>query len=120
MSEPSPGGLLSDLRVLEIGHFIVAPFCTRLLAGLDADVIKIEPTGGAIYLVETAAVRATAASFVFNGARLIAWIFPIIAGTLVSSMGGLVNAAVIMSSIYVIGLIVPWFAPETAGKPLPE
>ena len=36
----------------------------------------------AIYLVElfTSTVRATAASFVFNGARLIAWIFPIIAG----------------------------------------
>jgi len=25
-----------------------------------------------------------------------------------------------MSSIYVIGLIVPWFVPETVGKPLPE
>jgi MFS family permease len=76
----------------------------------------------AIYLVElfTSAVRATAASFVFNGARLIAWVFPIIAGTIVASVGGLANAALIMSSIYVIGLIVPWFAPETAGKPMPE
>jgi len=25
-----------------------------------------------------------------------------------------------MSSIYIIGLIVPWFAPETAGKPMPD
>jgi hypothetical protein len=25
-----------------------------------------------------------------------------------------------MSSIYVIDLFVPWFAPETAGKLLPE
>ena len=76
----------------------------------------------AIYLVElfTSAVRATAASFVFNGARLIAWVFPIIAGTIVASVGGLANATLIMSSIYVIGLIVPWFAPETAGKPMPE
>jgi len=76
----------------------------------------------AIYLVElfTSAVRATAASFVFNGARLIAWVFPIIAGTIVSSVGGLANAALIMSSIYIIGLIVPWFAPETAGKPMPD
>ena len=76
----------------------------------------------AIYLVElfTSTVRATAASFVFNGARLIAWVFPIIAGTLVTSLGGVANAAMIMASIYVIGLIVPWFVPETAGKPLPE
>jgi MFS family permease len=76
----------------------------------------------AIYLVElfTSAVRATAASFVFNGARLIAWIFPIVAGTIVSTLGGVANAALIMSSIYVIGLIVPWFMPETSGKPMPE
>jgi len=37
---------LSGLRVLEIGHFIAAPFATRLLADLGADVIKIEPRDG--------------------------------------------------------------------------
>lgn len=37
---------LSGLRVLEIGHFVAAPFCTRLLGDLGADVIKIEPPGG--------------------------------------------------------------------------
>jgi hypothetical protein len=55
----------------------------------------------------TPAVRATAASFVFNGARLIAWIFPIIAGTLVTTLGGVAQAALIMSSIYVIGADCP-------------
>ena len=76
----------------------------------------------AIYLVElfTSTVRATAASFVFNGARLVAWIFPIIAGTIVTSLGSVANAALIMSSVYVIGLIVPWFMPETVGQPLPK
>jgi MFS family permease len=76
----------------------------------------------AIYLVElfTSTVRATAASFIFNGARLIAWIFPIIAGTLVTRFGGVSNAALVMASIYVLGLIVPWFLPETAGEALPE
>src|SRR3546814_1318511 len=38
--------LLSGLRVLEIGHFVAAPFCTRLLADLGADVIKVEPRAG--------------------------------------------------------------------------
>ena len=76
----------------------------------------------AIYLAElfTSSVRATASSFVFNGARLIAWVFPIIAGQIVTSLGGVASAALIMSSVYVIGLAVPWLMPETAGKPLPE
>ena len=36
----------SGLRVLEIGHFVAAPFATRVLADLGADVIKIEPPSG--------------------------------------------------------------------------
>lgn len=38
--------VLAGLRVLEIGHFVAAPFCTRLLGDLGADVIKIEPPSG--------------------------------------------------------------------------
>lgn len=44
--EPTAQPVLSGARVLEIGHFIAAPFCTRLLADLRADVIKIEPRAG--------------------------------------------------------------------------
>lgn len=38
--------MLSGMRVLEIGHFVAAPFTTRLLADLGADIIKIEPLTG--------------------------------------------------------------------------
>lgn len=37
---------LIGLKVLEIGHYIAAPFCTRILADLGAEVIKLEPPGG--------------------------------------------------------------------------
>src|SRR6201996_4673609 len=37
---------LVGLKVLEIGHYIAAPFCTRILADLGAGVIKLEPPGG--------------------------------------------------------------------------
>lgn len=39
-------GPLSGLRILELGHFVAAPFCTRLLADIGAEVIKIEPLSG--------------------------------------------------------------------------
>jgi crotonobetainyl-CoA:carnitine CoA-transferase CaiB-like acyl-CoA transferase len=37
---------LAGLRVLEIGHFVAAPFCTRILGDLGADIIKVEPPDG--------------------------------------------------------------------------
>ena len=43
---PQRTGPLVGLKVLEIGHYIAAPFCTRILADLGAEVIKVEPPGG--------------------------------------------------------------------------
>lgn len=37
---------MAGLRILEIGHFVAAPFCTRLLGDLGADIIKLEPPEG--------------------------------------------------------------------------
>ncbi len=39
-------GPLAGLRILEIGHFVAAPFACRILADLGAEVIKIEPPQG--------------------------------------------------------------------------
>jgi crotonobetainyl-CoA:carnitine CoA-transferase CaiB-like acyl-CoA transferase len=45
-SLPPRTGPLVGLKVVEIGHYIAAPFCTRILADLGAEVIKVEPPGG--------------------------------------------------------------------------
>lgn len=76
----------------------------------------------AIYPAElfTSSVRATAASFIFNAARLIAWLFPILAGSIVKTFGSIPQAAMSIGLIYLLGLVVPWFMPETRGKELPE
>lgn len=39
-------GLLNGLRVLELGEFISAPYCGKLLADMGADVLKAERAGG--------------------------------------------------------------------------
>ena len=38
-------GLLNNLRVLEFGEFISAPYCGKLLADMGADIVKIERAG---------------------------------------------------------------------------
>jgi MFS family permease len=65
-------------------------------------------------------VRATATGFVFNMPRLIAWIGPLIAGTLIANFGGFGRAATAISLIYLVSLAAAPFLPETKGKPLPE
>jgi formyl-CoA transferase len=39
-------GPLAGLRILELGHFVAAPFAARLLGDLGAEIIKIEPPTG--------------------------------------------------------------------------
>jgi MFS family permease len=85
--------------------------------------------GYAIYFPELfpTYLRSTGTSFCYNGGRFIAAGGPLTLGYLTSGVFSghpaplpLRYAGVTLSSIFLIGLLVLPFAPETRGKPLPE
>ena len=65
-------------------------------------------------------IRGTAIAFCFNAPRFVAFLGPLVAGTLITYFGGYGKAAVIVSMIYLLGIFAAPFFPETRGKPLPE
>jgi MFS family permease len=64
-------------------------------------------------------MRATALAFAFNAPRFIAFLGPFVAGTMIVAFGGYGQAAMVLCSIYILGLAVAPFLPETKGRPLP-
>jgi len=65
-------------------------------------------------------LRATGAAFVFNAARFIAFLGPLLAGAIISSLGGYGIAATVVGLIYILGLAVAPLVPETRGVRLPD
>jgi MFS family permease len=98
------------LRLLLFVAAIVGFFGSGQLTWLAAWLPELYPTR----------MRATAVGFIFNAPRLLAAGGTLIAGTLIVSFGGYGNAAMIVATIYILGLAVGPFLPETRGKPLPE
>jgi MFS family permease len=64
-------------------------------------------------------MRGTAVAFCFNAPRWISCVGPLIAGTLIVSLGGFGVAATIIGLFFILGFVVAPFLPETKGKPLP-
>ena len=99
-----------ELRLLLVAASIVGFFGSGQLTWL------------AVWLPELYAthMRATAVGFIFNAPRLIAAGGTLMAGTLIVRFGGYGNAAMIVATIYLLGLVSGPFLPETRGKPLPD
>jgi MFS family permease len=64
-------------------------------------------------------MRGTAIAFAFNAPRFIAFLGPFLAGTMIVAFGGYGQAAMVLCSIYILGLAVAPLLPETKGRPLP-
>lgn len=76
-----------------------------------------------LYLPELlpTAVRATGQGFAYNFGRIIAAVGGLQTANLMKFFGGsFPKAASCMAAIYVIGIVIVWFGPETKGQPLPE
>jgi len=66
-------------------------------------------------------VRATGQGLSYNFGRVFAAVGALTQGQLVSTFGGsYARAGAVVTLIYLVGMAVIWFAPETKGKPLPE
>lgn len=79
-------------------------------------------SGFPIYLPELypTRIRATGAGFCFNAGRVLASVGPFLTGFLVAALGSFGRAASAIALIYLAGLLILPFAPETRGRPLPD
>jgi MFS family permease len=99
-----------DLHLLLIIASIVGLFGSGQITWMSVWLPELYPTR----------MRATGVGFIFNAPRLIAAGGTLMAGRLIVKFGGYENAAMIVATIYLLGLAVGPFLPETRGKPLPE
>jgi MFS family permease len=98
-----------DLRVLLLMAFVNAIFSNGQYTWMPVWLPELYPTR----------MRATALAFAFNAPRFLAFLGPLMAGTMIVAFGGYGQAAMVLASIYILGIAVAPFLPETKGKPLP-
>ncbi len=79
-------------------------------------------SGFPIYLPELypTRIRATSTGFCFNAGRILAAAGPLATGWLAAGLGSSGRAASAVALVYLAGLAILCFAPETRGRPLPE
>ncbi len=98
------------------GGFLFAAF---LAGGVTAAFYGFFP----LYFPELfpTAVRATGQGFAFNFGRIVAAIGGLQTATLMKAFdGSFAQAGSVMSAIYLVGMVIIWFGPETKDRELPE
>ncbi|MFV0443192.1 MAG: MFS transporter [Planctomycetaceae bacterium] len=114
--------LVSSLVFFQTNTTVDAKFYATvfLAGGLTASFYGWLP----LYLPELfpTRVRAFGQGFAFNFGRILAAVGALQFSYLMNNVfdGQYPKACTVLSFIYVIGMVVIWFAPETKGEPLPE
>jgi SHS family sialic acid transporter-like MFS transporter len=93
--------------------------CAFVTGGVSASFYGFFP----LYFPELfpTAVRATGQGFAFNFGRIIAAIGGLQTATLMGFFGGsFPKAGSVLAAIYLVGVVLIWFGPETKGRPLPD
>lgn len=114
--------LIGCAVVIPMTFYFTTTFMLALVFFFSMGFVLLLLLGGfAVYFPELfpTRLRATGTGFCYNVARYTAAIFPTFFGTL-GAMFGIQWAALMLSSIFLLGLLILPFAPETKGKPLPE
>jgi len=65
-------------------------------------------------------VRATGQGLGYNFGRILAGVAALSTGSIIVFFGSLAKMGGTVTLIYLVGMVLIWFAPETKGKPLPE
>jgi len=115
-----------------LAAFVITQYLFRFLHTYDAFFVLMAGLAGTaassfygllpLYLPELypTRVRATGQGLSFNFGRILAAVGAVSTGQLMATLGGYPQACATITLVYVVGMIVIWFAPETMGKPLPE
>ncbi|MCC7493348.1 MAG: MFS transporter [Fimbriimonadaceae bacterium] len=65
-------------------------------------------------------IRASGEGLTFNAGRIISAAGVLVTGQLSNALGGPQWASLAMSSVWLVGLVLIWFVPETKGQELPD
>ena len=109
--------LLLYLGNTHFGPFFL--FCSFLAGAVTASFYGWFP----LYFPELfpTSVRATGQGFAYNFGRIIAAIGGLQTAVLITAFdGSFPKAGSVLTVIYLVGVVIVWFGPETKGKPLPE